>query len=407
MQSTSFARGLANCLQDELKRLLDDNHPHFEKYQRELRKLEKQWLPLEKERARRLLYGDVFALARRCLEASLAGAQDAANLGEATVEGYHAYLEEYLSKRAIELAHLPTYEKTRWTMDAPLDHESVRIFTVITQKTSDFLMEMKSVLSNGVVLEGHRMNQLIPDMAIYYLRSFEAAFSMQLEQLPHLAALFYNDSRALSAFCSIQCGAEQNKLLAMENGGALVLQRTLTKLQAELGDICSAELWKCRFGTLESSSLEPLQKSVAQASLRLSLTTKVWQPILDSGLFLGLMSEMIAMIPQWVVGGLLSLKSISQDARKLLVEFLHLIVRMPEEILGASLAARTPIPQLGKLECIARIIQQNLIQVSNAFRRDEYHGRLDLLELRALVAILFPETAMKAAFLAEIDAEIN
>lgn len=386
----------------------DENRLFFEKYQEELQRLEKQWHPLEKERARRLLYGDALGLAAQGLEKSFAGAQHVLHAHQqSTAEGYFEYLEEYLSQQAVRLAQLPNYEKSTWRIDSHFNDEPVCISTTVTCKTVSLIDKLTSVLEQGAGLFGDRIYLLVTDVAVYYLCTFEAAFALQLEQLPHLAALFYNDSRALAAFCDLRCNAEQGKLLGMETRGALVLDQALVKLQNELKEICTLDQWRYRSGVLEGPFLELLHKTLAQASLRLSLAAKVWLPILDSGLFISIMSEVIALLPTWFLDGFLGLKSIGQDARKLLVDFIHSIGKIPEEVLGPDLAARTQIYAFRKLDCIVKIIQQNLIQVSNAFRRDEYHGILSLAELRAIVTIIFPETAMKTAFLAEMDAEIN
>jgi hypothetical protein len=365
------------------------NQVSFTSYLQHLDKLEGQWRPMEMEYARRIVYGDPLAMELSSkvelyerLEKEFADGDEES--------AYVEYLQRHLNDEAQVLARLPDYEKI--SIDG----------TVITQKTCRFGKELKSVMeiTENVPFRTD-ISSLLVGTAQNYLDSFEEHFRHQLGQLPHLAALFYNDCHYIS---KILGSWQIDGCVRMETAGSRILQAILDRNTRDVAELCNPRVWeRLYYGQLDEQAIRMIEKSLSQGYLQVGQVAKVFKPILAPELFSKIATEMVQQVLDWVWNGILNVKSISRETLSILPEFVQSVRSGASKVIESD--DEFEVDQ--KLEIVLRISQQNLIQVSNAFRRDEYRDTLSLIEFRAIIGLLFPETAMKAAFLAEIDAEIN
>ncbi|PJF17334.1 hypothetical protein PSACC_02815 [Paramicrosporidium saccamoebae] len=380
-----------------LGELVEKNHSDFTAYLSSLNNLERIWRPLEVESAQRRIYGDDRAVSLSCLKAVL---DDMTNESEDFQADYLKYLERQMGQKAGELARLPNYEKCA----VSISDGEYTINSVISQKTRQLVefLEMTIALSDEDTIRA-----AISDCCLLFLEIFRNAFASQLLQLPHLAALFYNDSRYLSVFTKVKCSGTTEVPERMGLIGAEILQNSLNRNRDEIGDLFTAKAWQLRYGQLDRDSLSNIQRTLDQALLRLSQIRKVLLPILDPDMFATIILELVENVLSWLWNGLISIKSLSRDVLPMLPDFVQNLNRSCVDVVGAEICAKNPLEICKKLDYLLKISMQNLIQVSNAFRRDEYIDTLTLQEFRSVISFTFPDTAMKDAFLAEIDAEIN
>lgn len=406
--------------------MVQTNRDNFLDYIGQVRALQAAWRPLGREHLQRQLQGDGRALAIRSVrrERDQVRAEQATLAATDPHDAYRRYLEGVACSRARELAKVPDYEKTRGELpDArlPGDGGQCTVYTVISQKTGR-LAEFLRLLACAAV---RNQSALVSKTAHLYLLTFKSAFSAQLEQIPHLAALFYNDCLYLSA----QCGAAeeatemlegptsspgpasradaQHFALAIEMLGSTVLQGALEREVGHLREILPMSVWDryCR-GQLGAEGVAVLARHAKQAQLKLGQLRKVLSPILDPPILAGFMGELVQLLlQQWLWSGLLGLQSIGRDGTGPLGELIEAALQLPAELLGPQ-EAQTMAEVSSRLACLLRLSRQNLIQISNAFRREEYRGQVTLRELHTMVNMLFPDTAMKRAFLDEIAADM-
>lgn len=368
------------------------------------------------ESAKRALYGDLTVVAMNTMLEELKSLK--VRKTEVTIDEYLAYITSELGKKANELARLPDYEKCT-VQECEGDYI---ISIVISQKTKKLADTIKDALTNLTDPSANLLQSLVgrtkdnladnPFHVIYkicctYLDVFRTSFSSQLLQLPHLAALYFNDARYLSLLCRIKCAIGVVQCGELEVRGAVGLQANLGKLKGDIHEMLPSQTWQVRYGQLDDATLWSVIKSFEQVHLRLCQLHKVLSPILDESLFVTTMNNLLEIVLTWLWEGLLSVKSISKETLSLLPDIVQSSSKLFNDALGAERAAKWPSKQCSQLATLLRISQQNLIQVSNAFRREEFIDTLSYTEFRSVVNVLFPDTAMKAAFLAEIEAEIN
>lgn len=383
--------------------------------------VEEAWRPLEVDLARRILNGNESLVAIKALDSGadtwdrlFAGNRD---LGphSADVSFYLEYLERHLLTRALDLARKPSYDKRKESVGATLNGTHRRLIeVVVSQKTAELATALREAinLAKGAVA-ADELIPLLGTIAIVYLRSFEHIFAKQLDQIPHLAALLYNDCQFLSmllshSFSVDERGAGYAQASEIKAIGTSIIQSLLTKQLVEIKEYCTPREFAVRFGPVDHDFMGSIERSLAQAVTRISQLVRVLSSILDPDLTFELAELLASPVLNWLWSGILSIKSLRQDAAVDLAKVSGKAVSFASMMVPPSDLRYYPFMSqlVRKLESLIRMTSMNLMQLSNAFRRNDFIDVLSLREFRSIILFLFPETAMKKAFLAEIDAEI-
>lgn len=328
---------------------------------------------------------------------------------------YLRYLERQIMLQALALAKKPSYDKCKGSVRAALGRNTLGLIELtISQKTAELVRIFRDAIS---LTEGHvrssNMRQILGSVATAYLHSFGHIFAVQLSQIPHLTALLYNDCQFLAILLinelpADQDGESQAQGVEIQVIGAKALQSLLVKQLAEIGDYCVPKRFSSRSGSIDYSFLETVDRSLTQATARISQLIRVLSSVLDIDLTYELAELLVFSVLDWLWSGILSIESIKQDAVGRLSEVAGKTVSFASTLIPPLSLHNYPLVSrlVRKLESLMRMTSMNLLQLSNAFRRSDLIDILTLGEFRHVILFLFPETAMKKAFLAEIDAEM-
>lgn len=316
---------------------------------------------------------------------------------------------------ALDLARKPSYDKCKGSVKAALGRGILgSVELTVSQKTAELVKMFRSAISlTGEHLRPSNMDHVLVNVSTAYLQSFGYIFAAQLCQIPHLTALLYNDCQFLALLLLNELSTDQNdarraQVSGLQAIGANALQSLLVRQLAEIGEYCVPKRFSIRSGSIDCGFVETIDRSLNQATTRTSQLLRVLSSVLDAELTSDLAELLALPVLDWLWSGIVSIESLKQDA----------IGRLSEVASRAVLFASTLIPSLSllnhplmsrlvrKLESLIRMTSMNLLQLSNAFRRNDIIDVLALEEFRSVVLFLFPETAMKKAFLAEIDAEM-
>jgi hypothetical protein len=163
------------------------------------------------------------------------------------------------------------------------------------------------------------------------------------------------------------------------------------------------ETWESiRYGQLQADTCEYLSGVCEKVLARISQIQRILKPILSIKNLNTLLSRLLSELATWVLDGILAQPGAIVDRStiitKIAIPVSHAISSIKNE----------PSPSFlnTKLELAARIGSMSLIQVSNAFRREEFHGKISSQELSCLVNALQPDSSMKRAFMDEIAADL-
>lgn len=278
-------------------------------------------------------------------------------------------------------------EKVKWR------GKSIKVSLSISRKTKQLVTTLLS-RAECVPLE------LLIEALNLYIQVYYLAFEEQLAGLPHLAALFYNDTQfllqlAIDRLPGNQCGAI---LQQWSLTGALVLQ---SQVQRQAKDIRERILDGDDIGSLDGAhEREAVQRASGQVLMRLSQLGRIWAPILDEAVYNGAMSNLYELLIEWVWSLVYSVDYMTPS----LVDFITGLCKEP-------LAQSTPYLSTGstksQLEAYLEAMGMGLMQLSNWARRGHFTGRLDSRQLMRLVEALFEDSPSRQAALDDLAEDLN
>jgi len=271
---------------------------------------------------------------------------------------------------AKKYATLPDYEKVEYQLEGS-------VIIVVFRKTVQFIDALQKLDCKDEA-----------KAITFYQRLFLSSFESQLRQLPHLAALFYNDA----LFLHLRSGF----LKEIEERGADLLNSCWATQSAEIDAILSN-------GLIDD---EREYKPFMQARLKLVQLGRNWQGILDNEIYGRLLMPLLEKLFDWTWQGILHIEE-GQLSKNGLLSILDSIEALLEEPCFRSLQASTLQPFLEKFPLARRFLSMSLIQATTAYRRDEFAGIVSLEELHDLIIIFYNDSPSRKSLLTEIFSEIN
>jgi hypothetical protein len=276
-------------------------------------------------------------------------------------------------------------EKVRWRGKA------VKASLPISRKTKQLVATLLARPA-AVPLE------LLVEALNLYIQACYLAFEEQLAGLPHLAALFHNDTQFLLQLAvdrlpgGHQCGAI---LQQWSLTGALVLQ---SQVQRQATDIRERILPDAA-ALGSDGEREAVQRASGQVLMRLGQLGRIWAPILDEAVYQGVMSELHALLIEWLWSLVCSVDYLTPS----LVGF---IAGLCKEPLAQSAAYLPASEARRQLEAYLEAMGMGLMQLSNWARRGHFGGRLGSRQLMRLVEALFADSASRQAALDDLAEDL-
>lgn len=372
-----------------------ENRGDLENFLKNIRTIEKDWRPIELEQLKRQVNGDPLQQLIAQLTAKLKALE-----GDASRESYLKYVEGEVLGEVRTIATRPDYEKARRTIGS--------VELVISRKTDEVIAILQDELTPIFSIEAP--SNVIRRIVDEYLGVIQINFEDQLNRLPHLAALYQNDCTALGLFIQSSVasasagsiGTDIIKHYALVGGK--YLKHVMDDQMECTREFCNDSIWKLRYGQLDSEKVGTIDRCLSQGVLRITQLVKVLSPVcLSPKEFNSLLLPFTEFLMQWFWDGLLhNVKSMGRDV-------LPSLTRPISTLLNMNLDGTIPLNELyiAKLSVLQRLSGMNLIQVCNAFRKDEFQNAISLTEFRTLVQICYPDSSMKTAFVEEISSEIN
>lgn len=326
---------------------------------------------------------------------------------------YLRYLERHTVARVLELARRPSYDKCKESIEVTLKSGGVGVVEfVVSQKTAELatMLREAAALARGTPAT----DELLGNVAMVYLRSLAHVFARQLDQIPHLAALLYNDCQFLSTLLlqglptDGHTVRETGQVLEIRAVGTAIFQALLAKQLADVKEYCVPKQFSARFGQIDGGFVDLIERSLTRATARVAQLIRVLSGILDPDLVSELAELLASPVLDWLWTGMLSIDGLRQDVVARLAQVADQATVFVATIIPSAELQHCPAVShsVRKLETLMRMTTMNLLQLSNAFRRNDFVDVLSLEEFRSIIVFLFPDTAMKRAFLAEIDAEL-
>jgi len=261
--------------------------------------------------------------------------------------------------------------------------------------TQDFEMEKVNAQDSTVMMISKKMarlakilneapKELVQEASNTYVRLAHASMKSNLEQLPHFAALFHNDTLHLATIMAALI--PEANVTSWVDLGRKTLQFHVRKQTAELQQIL----------TVKGDNVE---RVAAQALHRIGQIGKVWAPLLPPDVFSEAMRVFEGVVLTWLWAYLSSLDYITDTAIQEAKRLAAAIVRAQD--------SNNIVDGLGELRAMIRAyveaMDMSLMQLTNRIRRGQFNGTLSPQHCHALIQALFEDSPSRQACLEEIE----
>lgn len=412
-----------NIVRNELAELVKHNKEFFIAYLDRHARLRRQWLPIERELILEpLIYGNLGQVNSKIINFNYT---------------YEMYVEEFFMHKVGDLARRPDFEA------APIQTFAIpKVNNSQNEQTPNNLMH--AIIENDLLRDKKYTNHPttkvvcsrktkafvemeIPetidgcDIALYYTLIYGRIFREQIAQLPHLTALFYNDCMVISLMCITKFKSkgepgvqvEKKRANQIANLGIQSLKCMINKIKVDIESVLlnrshnglAGESWNStRFGQLQPDTCELLSNFCAKSLARVAQIDRILKPILSEFMLRRLLGKCLLIVATWAWNGITEQRGSFVDRECVVSKILLPILRAIKSYLHfREFVGLESIST--KLELATRIGSMSLIQVSNAFRREEFVNLVSPLEFSQLVNSFFTDSPMKRAFMDEVAAD--
>lgn len=222
------------------------------------------------------------------------------------------------------------------------------------------------------------------------------------------AAKFFSECRLVAFLLRSKHGARYAELsLQIEDLGAALLNQIFGEKKGKLQESFDTVFKRYDVDQISKEDIKDFQNKVVEIlDVGIFSSWNEMASLLDRDFAEDLISDMIEEVLllswEWVM----DMEFINKDALMALSEAFVSLASESSKYINDVTCKKAKLHYLEqKFMTSSRIFSQSLIQISNAYRRQDFSFILTLQELWHLVSISFPDNAMKSAFLAEIESD--
>eukprot|EP01102_Stenamoeba_stenopodia_P002536 TRINITY_DN1236_c0_g2_i3.p1 TRINITY_DN1236_c0_g2~~TRINITY_DN1236_c0_g2_i3.p1 ORF type:complete len:351 (-),score=85.84 TRINITY_DN1236_c0_g2_i3:18-1070(-) len=309
---------------------------------------------------------------------------------------------------AKDILQLPTLTATRY-----FDTSSISI----SKSVGDLANLIQSFISHHIpnnqeekALDAERRNRFrkaIKNVWDIYRIMMTVRHTTALSSVPLIAALFCNDSFYISSQLhrlSSMFGSFQEETLLLQKLGMSYLSVQLKKQEDIMMEhIKSAE----GFGeTYIDARAYLVHNAIKKSVHHLSQLSKIWKEVLPAHIYSQLLGSLISVACKEFIGGVLSLKDISEQETHKLHSSLSLFMDVKEIVFGTTEGGVTLIERYvkewKKFVNIVAILEMSMIVIVEKYRAGKLEG-FTADEVRHLITALFSDSPFRSQNLQKIS----
>jgi len=313
---------------------------------------------------------------------------------EVSLTSVNSLIKERLLQESRRLALLHEYDRSIVKLQITKEKH---LEICISKKGRQLADQLEAIIESPKDENSNELGLVIRDACDLYLWLFYEGFKEQISGLPHLSALFYNDTQYFSHLFLFHFPdpIHTHTVLDWQTRASHVLDRQITKQKQEILTILGE-------GDMDISVLRKLSD---QALMKISHVSRTLLTVLDKAVFEAIYSEMVYGLVNWVWVFVMGLTEISTEECAALESWWTSITALDSS--NSSLDDPRIKELFMKLHKYQDILSMSLLQFTNSHRKGLFEGILTPRELVNIIDAMYKDSPSKRALITEISMDFE